>query len=399
MARRSGAPRPRPLPAKRGEGIRRNPRQAPPWRSPIDDLGKVDLRVGLVKEAGLVDGADKLLKLMVDLGEAEPRQIFTGLRAHYPDPAVLVGRKVAVVANLKPRQMKFGLSSGMILAAAGRVVTFDRRLPQAGRQDLVTTAPRTRFAPSPTGYLHIGGVRTALFNWLFARRHGGQLRPAHRRHRPAAQRRGGARAHPPRLPLAGPDWDEGPEVGGPYAPYFQSQRTARYQAAVDELLARGTAYRDFATAEEMDAERKAAEAEKRGFQYSRRFMAATDGRSRALRGRGPQVGRAPQDAARGEAGAAGSRARQRRVRLARGGRPRRAARRRVVHLPPGQRRRRSRLRRSPTSSAPRSTCRTRRGRCSSPRRWASRCPRTPTSPTSPSPAPSASCPSASSTPT
>ena len=69
---------------------------------------------------------------MVDVGEAEPRQIFTGLRAHYPDPAVLVGRKVAVVANLKPRQMKFGLSSGMILAAAGRVVTFDGDAPKPG---------------------------------------------------------------------------------------------------------------------------------------------------------------------------------------------------------------------------------------------------------------------------
>ncbi len=108
------------------------PPPGPALEISIDDLGKVDLRVGLVKEAGLVDGADKLLKLMVDVGEAEPRQIFTGLRAHYPDPAVLVGRKVAVVANLKPRQMKFGLSSGMILAAAGRVVTFDGDSPKPG---------------------------------------------------------------------------------------------------------------------------------------------------------------------------------------------------------------------------------------------------------------------------
>jgi glutaminyl-tRNA synthetase len=98
----------------------------------IDELNNVDLRVGLVKSAELVEGADKLLKLMVDLGEAQPRQIFTGLRAHYPDPAVLIGRKVAVVANLKPRQMKFGLSSGMILAAGGRVVTFDGDTPKPG---------------------------------------------------------------------------------------------------------------------------------------------------------------------------------------------------------------------------------------------------------------------------
>jgi methionine--tRNA ligase beta chain len=123
---------PSPSPRQAGKGDKKETAPGPALEITIDDLGKVDLRVGLVKEAGLVEGADKLLKLMVDLGEAEPRQIFTGLRAHYPDPAVLVGRKVAVVANLKPRQMKFGLSSGMILAAAGRVVTFDGDSPKPG---------------------------------------------------------------------------------------------------------------------------------------------------------------------------------------------------------------------------------------------------------------------------
>jgi methionyl-tRNA synthetase len=88
------------------------------------------LRVGLVREATLVPDAQKLIRLMVDLGEGRLRQIFTGLRAFYPDPAVLVGKRVMVVANLKPRQMKFGLSEGMILAAGGgdrphRVATFD----------------------------------------------------------------------------------------------------------------------------------------------------------------------------------------------------------------------------------------------------------------------------------
>jgi methionyl-tRNA synthetase len=62
---------------------------------------------------------------MVDLGEGRLRQIFTGLRASYPDPTVLVARKVMVVVNLKPRQMKFGLSEGMVFAAGGRIVTFD----------------------------------------------------------------------------------------------------------------------------------------------------------------------------------------------------------------------------------------------------------------------------------
>jgi glutaminyl-tRNA synthetase len=104
----------------------------PPAEISIDDLGKVALRVGIVRSAELVAGADKLIKLMVDVGDSDGRlrQIFTGLRAFYPDPAVLVGRRVGVVANLKPRQMKFGLSEGMILAAGGgdrphRIVTFD----------------------------------------------------------------------------------------------------------------------------------------------------------------------------------------------------------------------------------------------------------------------------------
>jgi len=89
----------------------------------IDDLNKVDLRVGVVKEASLVDGADKLIRLEVDIGEAKARQIFAGLRASYPDPKVLLGRKVIVVANLKPRKMKFGMSEGMVLAAGHQVLS------------------------------------------------------------------------------------------------------------------------------------------------------------------------------------------------------------------------------------------------------------------------------------
>jgi methionyl-tRNA synthetase len=95
----------------------------------IDDLNRVDLRVGIIREASHVPEAQKLIKLMVDVGEGRLRQIFTGLREYYPDAAELVGKRVAVVANLKPRQMKFGLSEGMILAGGGggrphRIVTF-----------------------------------------------------------------------------------------------------------------------------------------------------------------------------------------------------------------------------------------------------------------------------------
>jgi methionine--tRNA ligase beta chain len=105
------------------------PAAEPPAEIGIDELGRVDLRVGVVREAEIVKEADKLLRLMVDLGEGRLRQIFTGLRAYYPDPAALVGQRVVVVANLKPRQMKFGVSEGMILAAGGdgrphRIATF-----------------------------------------------------------------------------------------------------------------------------------------------------------------------------------------------------------------------------------------------------------------------------------
>jgi glutamyl-tRNA synthetase len=134
---------------------------------------------------------------------------------------------------------------------------------------------RTRFAPSPTGYLHIGGVRTALFNWLFTRQHGGQFIL---RIDDTDQQRNVAEALQPILDgfrWLGLTWDEGAEVGGPNGPYYQSQKLPRYQEAVRQLVERGFAYYDYATTEEVQAERAAAEAEKRPFTYSRRWMAET----------------------------------------------------------------------------------------------------------------------------
>ena len=134
---------------------------------------------------------------------------------------------------------------------------------------------RTRFAPSPTGYLHIGGVRTALFCWLFSRRYGGQFIL---RIDDTDQERNVEESLAPILAglrWLGIDWDEGPEVGGPYGPYYQSQRLPLYQAAAQELLDKGLAYRDYATTEEIQAEREAAQREKRPFLYSRRFLAET----------------------------------------------------------------------------------------------------------------------------
>lgn len=83
----------------------------------IDDFAKVDLRIGRIIEAEQVKEARKLLRLRISLGGAETRQVFAGIKAAYPEPEKLIGRLVAFVANLQPRQMKFGLSEGMIVAA------------------------------------------------------------------------------------------------------------------------------------------------------------------------------------------------------------------------------------------------------------------------------------------
>jgi len=104
--------------------------------------------------------------------------------------------------------------------------------------------PRLRFAPSPTGYLHVGGARTALFNWLYARRHGGAfvLRIEDTDvERSQAEMVSGILDG---LRWLGIDWDEGPETGGPHAPYFQSQRLDRYRAAAKQLLDEGKAFED-----------------------------------------------------------------------------------------------------------------------------------------------------------
>ena len=147
---------------------------------------------------------------------------------------------------------------------------------------------RTRFAPSPTGYLHIGGVRTALFNWLFARQHGGQFLL---RVDDTDQQRNVDAALAPILHgfrWLGLDWDEGPEVGGDCGPYYQSQRGELYQAAVDKLLASGYAYRDFATTEEIQSEREAAQAASGQFTYSRRWEATTPAEAARFESEGRQ---------------------------------------------------------------------------------------------------------------
>ncbi|MFH1370116.1 MAG: glutamate--tRNA ligase [Planctomycetota bacterium] len=127
----------------------------------------------------------------------------------------------------------------------------------------------TRFAPSPTGYLHIGGARTALFNWLLARKTGGKfiLRIEDtdlKRNTPTATQQVISD-----LRWLGINWDEGPEVEGPNGPYFQSQRRELYDKYVRQLLEQGRAYYCFESTEELDKLRKQAEAQKKGFVYQR----------------------------------------------------------------------------------------------------------------------------------
>jgi glutamyl-tRNA synthetase len=128
---------------------------------------------------------------------------------------------------------------------------------------------RVRFAPSPTGYLHIGGVRTALFNWLWARRTGGTFVL---RIEDTDQERSTDESRQvilDSLRWLGIDWDEGPEKGGSYGPYTQMDRLALYREHADKLIASGKAFRCFCTKEELDAQREALRAKdpKAKFKY------------------------------------------------------------------------------------------------------------------------------------
>ena len=124
--------------------------------------------------------------------------------------------------------------------------------------------------------MHIGGMRTALFNWLWARRHGGTFIL---RIDDTDQQRNMDEALGPILQAfrwLGLNWDEGPDVGGPHGPYFQSQRRGLYDAALQKLLSTGHAYRDFETPAETQAQREAAEREKRVYVSSRVSLVLTE---------------------------------------------------------------------------------------------------------------------------
>jgi len=117
---------------------------------------------------------------------------------------------------------------------------------------------RVRFAPSPTGYLHIGGARTMLFNWLFARHHGGSLILRIEDTDVERSTDASTDAIIESIKWLGLDWDEGPIVGGEYGPYFQSERLDIYREYAERLLKSGHAYRCYCTPEELSEAREAA---------------------------------------------------------------------------------------------------------------------------------------------
>jgi glutamyl-tRNA synthetase len=157
---------------------------------------------------------------------------------------------------------------------------------------MTTETPRLRFAPSPTGYLHIGGARTALFNWLWARRTGGAfvLRIEDTDRERSTQT--AVEAILEGMRWLGMDWDEGPGVGGPHGPYFQTERLDVYRAYAERLIREGKAFACYCTREELDVLRKRAEAAKVQFRYPGTCREKPYDRSRphVIRFRVPEAG-------------------------------------------------------------------------------------------------------------
>ncbi len=142
----------------------------------------------------------------------------------------------------------------------------------------MTSSVRVRFAPSPTGYLHIGGVRTALFGWLWARKNNGVfvLRIEDTDQERSTEQSVGAILQS--MHWLGLDWDEGPETGGPHGPYYQSQRLSLYADYSETLIASGKAYRCYCTKEDLAAAREvhASRADRTAFRYPGTCRERTD---------------------------------------------------------------------------------------------------------------------------
>jgi glutamyl-tRNA synthetase len=129
------------------------------------------------------------------------------------------------------------------------------------------TSVRTRFAPSPTGFLHVGNVRAALFPWLIAKNAGGQFILRIEDTDQAREVEGAVEVMKETLNWLGISWDEGPDIGGPYAPYIQSERKEIYHTWAQKLIEQGRAYADPYTPEQLEALRDEAKAQKKAFLF------------------------------------------------------------------------------------------------------------------------------------
>lgn len=173
----------------------------------------------------------------------------------------------------------------------------------------MTDTPRVRIAPSPTGNIHLGLARTSLFNWAFAKRHGGafvlRIEDTDKERSTMESERQILEG----LAWLGVQWDEGPDVGGPYEPYRQSERVERHMATADRLLESGRAYRCFCSKERLDALRAEQESRKETPRYDRKCLGldpaesakrAADGEPFTVRFQVPEGRTAFTDLVRGE---------------------------------------------------------------------------------------------------
>jgi len=151
--------------------------------------------------------------------------------------------------------------------------------------------PRVRFAPSPTGHLHVGGARTALYNWLYARGSGGSFILRIEDTDLSRSTDENIQQIVRSMKWLGLDWDEGPEAGGNFGPYRQMERTGLYEQAAARLIETGAAYRCYCTREEIEAERGEARAAGRAYVYGGRCRALTDAdaQTRAAEGIQPVI--------------------------------------------------------------------------------------------------------------
>ena len=131
---------------------------------------------------------------------------------------------------------------------------------------------RTRFAPSPTGYMHIGNLRSGLYAYLFARKHGGRFLLRIEDTDQGRFVEGATELIYRTLREVGMDWDEGPDIGGAYGPYVQSERKALYKPYAERLIASGHAYRCFCTKEELEARRQETQARGETFKYDKHCL-------------------------------------------------------------------------------------------------------------------------------